>query len=62
MTISSFQNCVGVNFSISLSQPSVSQIIHEMCNLIVKNLLLQYIIFPPTREEQNVVKQGYTLY
>jgi len=62
MTTSSFQNW---SKFFNFPKPTFCEsnyYIHEMCNLIVKNLLSQYIIFPPTREEQNVVKQGYTLY
>lgn len=62
MATGSFQNCVGVNFSIALSQTSVSRIIHEICTLIVTNLLPEFVRFPITREEQNAVKQRYALY
>lgn len=58
MATGSFQNCIEVNSSISLSQPSVSRIIHEICNIIVTHLLPEYIKFPSTQEEQNAVKQG----
>lgn len=59
MATGSFQNCIGVNFSVALSQTSMSRIIHEICSIIATYLLPQYVKFPLIREEQNAVKLGF---
>ncbi|KAK4882217.1 hypothetical protein RN001_005536 [Aquatica leii] len=55
----SYQNSVGCNSWISLSQTSISRSIHYICELIVNHLLQQWVKFPITPEEKFFVKNGF---
>ncbi|XP_031328239.1 putative nuclease HARBI1 [Photinus pyralis] len=55
----SFQNPVGSSCWISLSQPSVSRIIHEITSLISQHLLPEWVQFPTDFETKNNIKQGF---
>ncbi|GLV32908.1 uncharacterized protein CBL_20057 [Carabus blaptoides fortunei] len=55
----SFQNSVGCNNWISISQASMSRIINEICTIISDQLLQQWVKFCITREEKTSVKRRF---
>ncbi|GLV44718.1 uncharacterized protein CBL_20629 [Carabus blaptoides fortunei] len=59
IAVGSFQNPVGCNSWISLSQPSISRIINEVCSLITQHLLPNWIKFPTEVDAKNSIKQGF---
>ncbi|KAI4468135.1 hypothetical protein MML48_2g00002635 [Holotrichia oblita] len=56
----SYQCGVGCSYSFALSQPAVSRCIREVTDVMVTNLLNQWIKFPNTRNEFNALKQDFT--
>lgn len=55
----SYQRCVGEEHHIGLSQTVVHRIIHEITEIIVNVMADQYISFPTTHEERNVIKADF---
>lgn len=55
----SYQNAVGRNNMLNVSQSSVSRIITSVSNLISKNLSSKYIKFPQSTSEINEVKRVF---
>ncbi|CAG9862689.1 unnamed protein product, partial [Phyllotreta striolata] len=55
----SYQNVVGCNAWISLSQSSISRAISHICELIVQELMRVWIKFPNNEDEKNRIKRGF---
>ncbi|EFA12167.1 hypothetical protein TcasGA2_TC002318 [Tribolium castaneum] len=53
----SYQNCVGSTSYISVSQPSVSKCITQVCKAITNHLMPVWVKFPETIAEQSEVKR-----
>jgi hypothetical protein len=55
----SFQRCVGTSLWTSMSQSSISRAVSEITQLITRLLMPEWIKFPTTLGEKNIVKEGF---
>lgn len=55
----SYQRLIGQSYNISISQSSVSNCVKEVSQLIYAHLRNEYIKFPTTAVEKQVVKQQF---
>ncbi|XP_058984125.1 putative nuclease HARBI1 [Musca domestica] len=55
----SFQRSVGEQWGISLSQPSVSRCLHGVTDSINQVVLRQWVKFPKTTYERNIMKETF---
>lgn len=53
----SYQKCVGNNFNLAIEQPTVSNVLAETTDIMVAHFKDQFIRFPQTLEERDVIKQ-----
>ncbi|KAK5641165.1 hypothetical protein RI129_009712 [Pyrocoelia pectoralis] len=59
LAVGSFQNSVGSNAWVSVSQTTVSRVINEICSVIAQHLLPICVRFPTTNEQVIVSKQEF---
>lgn len=55
----SYQNVIGCNTWIAISQSSISRAISQVCELIVQVFMRAVIKYPTTEAEKNIIKQGF---